>query len=403
MTDTNATIAFVSDEENPEILVFDYVLGEFVGTLDSGAGGDEDNYPHYLALSRDGSRLYACSANDDFSKLYSFSVASDTLLNTADVQDLGQAMNGGGVESSLPVTHGGDFVTGGYAQGNSVDRMDTASFVVLNIYDYYPIRGIALGPDDAKGFVWGSGGDQEVYVYDVTAGAVDAGSPIALTIIQVVGWQDPAGSRLFMFNNGTGGAEMQAVDTGTLVADAAVALPAGGYPYQAQFSNDSSRLYLLTDDPDAVLVIDASDGTVLSQIDLSAHGDPGGYMAINRAGTKLAVSRYGPAWVALIDIGTETIGWIEMTRVCAQPVFSPDGSKIVLPAAPDYVASIDVSSFSEEFVVATPSPGYPRAVAVLGPLLATQYQRIFGWRLNISDDALETVDPMLMSPESGSG
>jgi hypothetical protein len=31
---------------------------------------------------------------------------------------------------------------------------------------------------------------------------------------------------------------------------------------------------------------------------------------------------------------------------------------------------------------------------------STQYQRIYGWRLNISDDALETVDPMLTSPES---
>lgn len=29
----------------------------------------------------------------------------------------------------------------------------------------------------------------------------------------------------------------------------------------------------------------------------------------------------------------------------------------------------------------------------------TQYQRIYGWTLNISDDALETVDPMLTSPQ----
>lgn len=31
----------------------------------------------------------------------------------------------------------------------------------------------------------------------------------------------------------------------------------------------------------------------------------------------------------------------------------------------------------------------------------TQYQRIYGWRLNISDDALATVDPMLTSPQDG--
>lgn len=30
-----------------------------------------------------------------------------------------------------------------------------------------------------------------------------------------------------------------------------------------------------------------------------------------------------------------------------------------------------------------------------------QYQRIYGWTLNISDDALETVDPMLTSPQTG--
>ncbi len=33
-----------------------------------------------------------------------------------------------------------------------------------------------------------------------------------------------------------------------------------------------------------------------------------------------------------------------------------------------------------------------------GPPPVTQYQRIYGWTLNISDDALETVDPMLTSP-----
>ncbi len=32
------------------------------------------------------------------------------------------------------------------------------------------------------------------------------------------------------------------------------------------------------------------------------------------------------------------------------------------------------------------------------PPPVTQYQRIYGWTLNISDDALETVDPMLTSP-----
>lgn len=35
------------------------------------------------------------------------------------------------------------------------------------------------------------------------------------------------------------------------------------------------------------------------------------------------------------------------------------------------------------------------------PTTSTQYQRIYGWRLNISDDALESVDPMLTSPQSG--
>ena len=33
------------------------------------------------------------------------------------------------------------------------------------------------------------------------------------------------------------------------------------------------------------------------------------------------------------------------------------------------------------------------------PSSGTQYQRIYGWRINISDDALETVDPMLTSPQ----
>jgi len=37
---------------------------------------------------------------------------------------------------------------------------------------------------------------------------------------------------------------------------------------------------------------------------------------------------------------------------------------------------------------------------ILGnPNSSTQYQRIYGWTLNISDDALETVDPMLTSPQ----
>lgn len=33
------------------------------------------------------------------------------------------------------------------------------------------------------------------------------------------------------------------------------------------------------------------------------------------------------------------------------------------------------------------------------PSQATQYQRIYGWTVNISDDALETIGPMLTSPQ----
>jgi len=35
------------------------------------------------------------------------------------------------------------------------------------------------------------------------------------------------------------------------------------------------------------------------------------------------------------------------------------------------------------------------------PNWSTVYQRIYGWRLNISDDAPETVDPLLVSAEAG--
>lgn len=37
-----------------------------------------------------------------------------------------------------------------------------------------------------------------------------------------------------------------------------------------------------------------------------------------------------------------------------------------------------------------------------GTMAETQYQRIYGWRANISDDALETIDPVLTSPQTGS-
>lgn len=36
-----------------------------------------------------------------------------------------------------------------------------------------------------------------------------------------------------------------------------------------------------------------------------------------------------------------------------------------------------------------------------GSLTETQYQRIYGWTANISDDALETIDPLLTSPQGG--
>lgn len=35
------------------------------------------------------------------------------------------------------------------------------------------------------------------------------------------------------------------------------------------------------------------------------------------------------------------------------------------------------------------------------PRQQARYQRIYGWTVNISDDALETVDPVLVSPSSG--
>lgn len=36
-----------------------------------------------------------------------------------------------------------------------------------------------------------------------------------------------------------------------------------------------------------------------------------------------------------------------------------------------------------------------------GSMQETQYQRLYGWRANISDDALETIDPVLTSPQGG--
>ncbi len=38
-----------------------------------------------------------------------------------------------------------------------------------------------------------------------------------------------------------------------------------------------------------------------------------------------------------------------------------------------------------------------------GTTMDTQYQRIYGWTANISDDALETIDPVLVSPEGFTG
>ncbi len=40
-------------------------------------------------------------------------------------------------------------------------------------------------------------------------------------------------------------------------------------------------------------------------------------------------------------------------------------------------------------------------VAVDGTLVETQYQRIYGWTANLSDDALETISPLLTSPDGG--
>ncbi len=40
---------------------------------------------------------------------------------------------------------------------------------------------------------------------------------------------------------------------------------------------------------------------------------------------------------------------------------------------------------------------------MVGSDAETQYQRIYGWRANISDDALETLDPVLVSPQGFTG
>jgi hypothetical protein len=34
-----------------------------------------------------------------------------------------------------------------------------------------------------------------------------------------------------------------------------------------------------------------------------------------------------------------------------------------------------------------------------GTTTSTQYQRVYGWRTNISDDALETIDPLMVSAQ----
>ena len=238
--------------------------------------------PYRLALSPDGSRLYVTNALDDsVSVIYT---SSNAVTATISVGDFPTSMVTNFDGSRLYVTNTGD---------DSISVINTSSnTVTATISVGNTPTSLALSADGSRLYVAVSGGNGEVSVINTSSNAVTAtisvGSyPYGLAL-------SADGSRLYVTNHM--GYSVSVINTSSNTVTATVSV--GTNPYGLAMSADGSRLYVANQGSNSVSVINTSSNTVTATVSVGSYPSN---MATNIDGSRLYVANTDDDTLSVID------------------------------------------------------------------------------------------------------
>lgn len=223
-------------------------------------------------------------------------------------------------------------------------------------------------------------------------------------VVSHIGSYDPA--QLYTVNPATGGVNI----LGPLTGPDGV----GGF---GDISFDANgQLYGLANreaDHEGLWTIDKTDATC------TWIGNPDG---VNPGGSGLSFDADGVLWgfpnsgeMGIFDKDTGAFTYVADTKVNgvgfsrtvgAASWHPTDRAMYVAPASflTDRIYTVDLGTGALTLIQTypnkvTPSGTGPDPIGAIAWAYMPQYTRIYGWTLNISDDAVETVDPLLLSPQ----
>lgn len=259
---TNGTYVYVADINGHSISVISTASNTVVDSIP--IGGD----PNRLALSPDGSRLYAGDTGPD-SQISVIDTATNTVIRT---------LPGFAEVQGLAVSPDGTLL---YAVNTNYSNLQ-GSVSVISTADYSTIATIAvqsapddivLTPDGSRAYVTNGGGADQSQVLNGSVSVIDTATDTVIDTITVDHdpfgiTMSPDGSRVYVVNSNyrNGGVQLQTlgvisvIDTATnTVIDA---IPVGYIPQLITFSPDGTMIYVADSFGNSVSVIDPATDTV---------------------------------------------------------------------------------------------------------------------------------------------
>lgn len=265
-----------NDDNNDRILVLDASDGS---AITSYSGPSWSSYAFGIALSADGSRLYAVSENTD--QLFVFDTTTGATVETIATGDIPRDVKVGS-DGRLYVAHQGN---GGELQVFTASPLALVDSIPIQAYEPFAL---VLSPDASTAYVSRDGGG--VAVVDIASSTVTATVPTGSSGRGIA--IAPDGSHVAVATYGND--QLVVIDTASLATEAIAMTSA----YAPVYSSDGSILYAARFSDSAVDVVDASDLSVIESV-TGVAGNPR-QVALVRAGDLMYVTS-GVGGVTVID------------------------------------------------------------------------------------------------------
>ena len=282
-----APFAYITNDTNPgTVTVIDTATNMAVGNpINVGL------YPHGVAATPSGSRVYVTNTNDS-----TVSVIDTTTNTSVDTINLGSGTGPQGIA----VTPSGSLVYVANATSSTVSVIDTTTNTLVGtIHVGNTPQGILVTPNGSLVYV-ANATSSTVSVIDTTTntlvGTIQVGNgPEGIAV-------NPDGSRIYVANYGSN--TVSVIDTTTNTSVDTINLGSGTGPQGIAVTPDGAHVYVTNIINGTVTVIQTSDNTVVGAINVGVY--PLG-VAVTPDGSRVYVANYHDSTVSVIDTATRGV------------------------------------------------------------------------------------------------